>query len=108
MVDRQSIYSYIFNHDDLIHVPQNERLRLKRLLKQAKETGMSIDELCATRKEFENISSAMSALNIHSMDMPVRSEFQDGQDLTLADIIPDQIYRKQRNRKNINPTSILS
>ena len=83
---RQSIYSYIFNHDDLIHIPQNERLRLKRLLKQSKET-------------FENISSAMAALNMHSMDMPVRSEFQDGPDLTLADIIPGPDLQKTKEQE---------
>lgn len=103
---RQAIYSYIFNNDDLIHVPQNERLRLKRLLKQAKETGTSIEELCTTRKEFENIRAAMSALNIHSMDMPVRSEFQDGQDLTLADIIPgpdlQQIKEQEEYKSHVN------
>ena len=96
---RQSIYSYIFNHDDLIHIPQNERLRLKRLLKQSKETGTSIEELCTSRKEFENISAAMTALNMHSMDMPVRSDFQDGQDLTLADIIPGPDLQKTKEQE---------
>lgn len=96
---RQSIYSYIFNHDDLIHIPQNERLSLKRLLKQSEESGVPLEELCATKKEFENISAAMSALNIHSMDMPVRSEFQDGQDLTLADIIPGPDLQKTKEHE---------
>lgn len=96
---RQAIYSYIFNHDDLIHIPQNERLRLKRLLKQSNETGVPLEELCGTKKEFENISSAMKALNIHSMDMPVRSEFQDGSELTLADIIPGQDLQKTKEQE---------
>lgn len=102
---RQSIYSYIFNNDDLIHIPQNERIRLKKLTKESKRTGVPIEELCTSRKEFDAVSSAMTALNIHSFDAPVHVDY-DGPEVTLADVIPGADMQKDKEseefKSNIN------
>ena len=108
---RQSINSYIFNHDDLIHIPQNERLRLKRLLKQSKETGVPLSQMNLTKKELENINLAQSAMTIYSLDLPVaHSNYMDGSDLTYAEVIPSvNLYtQKEEEEFNKNVKSILN
>lgn len=95
---RQSIIKHIFNDDDLIHVPQNERQKLARMQKQSDLTGVDIMDLCGTSKERFTLVDAMAAsAPAFSMDMPVPTEKNDRGDLLMADIIsgPDLYDEKE-------------
>ena len=85
---RQSIIKHIFNDDDLIHVPQNERQKLARMQKQSDRTGMDIMDLCNTSKERFTVIDAMAASTTPlSMDLPVPSDKNEHGDLLMGDVI---------------------
>lgn len=85
---RQSIYKHIYNDDDLIHVPQNERQKLAKLMKQSELTGVQLLDLCSTDKERLIVFDALAACTPSlSMDLPVQSEKADQCDMLLSDLI---------------------
>jgi RNA polymerase primary sigma factor len=107
---RQAIYKYVFNDDNLIHIPQNEKIRIKRLLKESEKTGVPLSQMNLTKKELENINLAQSAMAIYSLDLPVvHSNYMDGSDLTYAEVIPGvNLYtQKEEEEFNKNVKSIL-
>ena len=108
---RQAIYKYVFNDDNLIHIPQNEKVRIKRLLKESEKTGVPLSQMNLTKKELENINLAQSAMAIFSLDLPaVHSNYIDGSDLTYAEIIPgvNMYTQKDEEEFNTNVKSILN
>lgn len=108
---RQAIYKYVFNDDNLIHVPQNEKTRIKQLLKESEKTGVPLSQMNLTKKELENINLAQSAMAIYSLDLPVaHSNYMDGSDLTYAEVIPGvNLYtQKEEEEFNRNVKSILN
>lgn len=85
---RQSIYKHIYNDDDLIHVPQNERQKLAKLMKQSDLTGVQLLDLCSTDKERLIVFDALAACTPSlSMDLPVQSDKADQCDMLLSDLI---------------------
>lgn len=108
---RQAIYKYVFNDDNLIHIPQNEKIRIKRLLKESEKTGVPLSQMNLTKKELENISLSQSAMAIYSLDLPVaHSNYMDGSDLTYAEVIPGvNLYtQKEEEEFEKNVKSILN
>ena len=100
---RQAIYKYVFNDDSLIHVPQNEKTRIKQLLKESEKTGVPLSQMNLTKKELENINLAQSAMAIYSLDLPVaHSNYMDGSDLTYAEVIPGVNLYTQKEEEEFN------
>lgn len=107
---RQAIYKHVFNDDDLIHVPQNEKVRLRKLTKDRDFSDVDLEDIGLTKKEIENLMSASSAQSVKSLDSPVaRSNYSDSSDLTYADVIkgPDLYCQKEEEEFNRNVRSLL-
>ena len=81
---RQVIYKYVYD-DALIRVPLNQRIAIKKLMKKAAETGSQLQELVAGRPDEKALADALAALDLTSIDTPVKNV--EDNDVLLSDVL---------------------